>query len=428
MLSKLKKLASSDGALFTLSNLIFSFSTYLIALAIPYKLDLKMMADFSATLNIVMILAFIFEFGLATSYLRFNQLYSTTRYINAYFQLFIFSILILFYSTFLGDYLIGSFGFENISLSHEYIYLSIFALLSWMFFKNVYLSNKNIKFIFVNAIILLLIRVGFLVYVFTQEQLLSLDEIFLYFFILPFSLISILNIKYIFLYLKKSFQMIGEKRNIKIFTKRFKQLLIFSALSYIINSLYIYTSRYAIVYLTEHNMTETLAELGYAFSFGGLIMVFMVSMRLYFISKFNISDIDAIIEYVKKIGHYKFHFIVVAFLFSLLISYIVSIIKPDYLTIRSIYFLFIIIFSYAIIAYYSMFTLLSKTFDFNKLELALNIVRLILVVVVAHFFMQSSPVLGFGLISIAIILIEYIFAKIVLRKVLRKEINNAKTD
>jgi len=397
--SKLKKVLSNDGALFTISNLIFSFSTYLIALVIPYKLDIKLMADFSATLNIVMILAFIFEFGLATSYLRFNQLYNTTQYINAYFQLFIFLILFMFYGTFVGDILVDSFGFENIALSEEYIYLAIFAILSWMFFKNIYLSNKKIKFIFFNAIILLLIRVGFLIYIFMQNKVCSLDEIFLYLFILPFVLVVLFNTKHNIFYIKKSLSQIGEKRVVSIFLKRLKQLLIFSALSYIINSLYIYTSRYAIVYLTEHNMTDVLAELGYAFSFGGLIMVFVMSMRLYLISKFNISDVNEIIVYVKKISSYKYYFFPASILFSLLIAYIVSIIKPDYLTMRSIYFLFVLIFTYAIIAYYSMFTLLSKTFDFNKLELLLNIVRLILVVIAVHLFMGTAPMLGFALVS-----------------------------
>ncbi len=69
MLGKIKKVLANDGALFTLANLIFSFSTYLIALVIPYKFDIARMAEFSASLNIVLILAFVFEFGLATSYL-----------------------------------------------------------------------------------------------------------------------------------------------------------------------------------------------------------------------------------------------------------------------------------------------------------------------------------------------------------------------
>ena len=422
MLAKLKKLGSNDGTLFTISNLIFSFSTYIIALVIPYKLNLEAMADFSATLNIVMILALVFEFGLATSYLRFNQLYKSTQYINAYFQVFIFILLLLFYSTFLGDYLGVFLGLENVTLSHEYVYLSIFAILSWMFFKNVYLSNKKIKFILFNAIALLLIRVGFLIFIFMRDAVPSLDEIFLYLFISPFVLIAFFNIKHNVIYLLESFYKMREKRNISIFIKRFKKIIIFSAFSYVIGTLYVYTSRYVLVYLTENNMTELLAELGYAFSFGGLIMVFMVSMRLYFISKFNISDIEVIKIYIKKINYYKYHFFIASILFSLAISVAVWLIKPEYLSIRSVYFLFMLIFSYSSIMYFSMITLLSKTFDFNKLELVLNVIRLVLVMFSVHLFMKTSPLIGFAFFSANMVIIEFIFARIVLNKILNKDI------
>ncbi|MCH9812838.1 MAG: hypothetical protein K0U47_02715 [Epsilonproteobacteria bacterium] len=421
MIAKLKKVLQNDGALFTLSSLVYSFSTYLIALTIPYALDIKMMADFSATFNIVMIFSFIFEFGLSTSYLRFNQIYNSTDYINTYFQIFIFALLGLFYFTVLGNYLGDIFGFESIDLSTEYIYLSTFAVLSWIFFKNIYLSNKKIKFILLNTIILLLIRVGFLVYIFTQNEMVSLDNIYLYLFITPFALIAIFNMKYNVAFVVKSIEKIKDRRHISIFRKRFKQLLAFSILAYLINSLYIYTSRYAMVYLTDEGLTELLAELGYAFSFGGLIMIFTVSIRLYLISKFNISNVDEIIKYVKQINGYKYLFFAAAIAFSAFVAYTVYLIKPDYLSERTSIFLFILIFSYMIIAYYSMFTLLSKTFDFNKLELALNVVRLILVMLATHLLLGKYPIIGFAVVSFCMVVIEYIFAKIVLKRVLKKE-------
>ncbi len=417
MLAKLKKIGSNDGALFTLSNLIFSFSTYLIALAIPYKFDIKMMADFSATLNIVWIFVFVFEFGLATSYLRFNQLYKITAYINAYFQMGIFLLLMVSYSTSLDNLM----GGENIELHKGILYLSIFSILSWMFFKNVYLSSKKIKFILINAIILMLIRVVFLIYIFLRDTIPSLNEIFLYLFIFPFVVIVIFNMKNNISFIFKSFEKMKDMRNINIFLHRFKSILIFSIFTYFIGVLYIYTSRYVLVYLTEHNLTELLAELGYAFSFGGLITVFLVSIRLYFISKFNISDKDAIALYIDKIQRYKYPSFIAATLIAFAISYIVYIIKPDYLSIKSIYFLFMIILSYGLIMYFSLITLLAKAYNFNKIELFLNFVRLGLAVIVVHLFIESHPIVGFALFSASMVLIEYIFAKIVLGKILNKE-------
>ncbi len=422
MLAKLKKLGSNDGAQFTISNLIFSFSTYLIALAIPYKLDIEAMADFAATLNIVWIFAFVFEFGLATSYLRFNQLYKITAYVNAYFQIGIFLLLTIFYITPLGDYLGDLMGVENIELDQGVLYLSIFSILSWMFFKNIYLSNKKVKLILFNAIIFLLVRVAFLSYIFLRDTIPTINEIFVYFFIFPYIFMIMLNMKNNISFLYRSIDKMKDVRNISIFLVRFKTLLIFSAFTYVIGVLYIYTSRYVLVYLTEHNLTVLLAELGYAFSFGGLITVFLVSIRLYFISKFNISDKDAIALYLDKIKQYKYHSFLAVVLIALAISYVVYMIKPDYLSIRSIYFLFMIILSYGFIMYFSLITLLAKAYNFNKIELVLNLIRLVLVVIVVHLFIESYPILGFALFSTSMVLIEYIFAKIVLSRILKKEI------
>jgi hypothetical protein len=260
-----------------------------------------------------------------------------------------------------------------------------------------------------------------LIFIFVREVAPSLDEIFLYLFVFPFIFIAFFNLKNNISYIKESFKNIGEKRNISIFTKRFKKLIVFSAFTYAIGTLYVYASRYVLVYLTENNMTEVLAELGYAFSFGGLIMVFMVSIRLYLVSKFNISDTEAIMVYIKKVKGYKFHFLVVGLLISLLISSAVYVIKPEYLSIDSIYFLFMLIFSYSCIMYFSMITLLSKTFNFNKMELFLNIIRLILVMISVQLLMETSPLLGFAVFSSSMVLIEFVFARIVLNRILRKE-------
>jgi hypothetical protein len=212
-----------------------------------------------------------------------------------------------------------------------------------------------------------------------------------------------------------------DKRNINIFLTRFKSLLIFSAFTYVIGVVYVYTSRYVLVYLTEHNLTELLAELGYAFSFGGLITVFLVSIRLYFISKFNITDKDAIVLYVNKIQGYKYRFFTAVLLISFVISYVVFMIKPDYLSIRSIYFLFMIIMSYGLIMYFSLITLLAKAYNFNKIEIVLNFIRLGLVVIVVQLWIEDYPIMGFALFSASMVLIEYIFARIVLSKILNKE-------
>ena len=424
MREKLKKLATNEGALYFLSSLIYSFSTYLIALLIPYRLHLETMADFSAAFNIVMLLAFVFEFGIVTSYLRHNQIYKTTKYINAFLQLLIFALILILANTALGSSLDKAFGVGSIDIKQEYIYLSVLSIAMWVFFKNNLLSQKNIRFIIINSFIILTIRVGFLIYIFMQEEMVDLNHIYLYLFVYPFVLMLLLSLKENIGYMIEAYHAYHDKRNITIMIKRLKQFVLFSAITYAITFLYVYAGRYPIVYVTENKMTVLMAELGYAFSFFGLVLVFITSIRSYLISKFNISDIPAIMLYVEKIHALRWKFFVGSILGSAMVAYMVYLIKPSYLTDRSVVFVFILILSYMLIAYFSLITLLSKTFNFNFLELKLNSIRLVLVFLSIYFVFGEYPIIGFIMMNLSMLSVEYYFAQKVLSKVMKKGVND----
>ncbi len=420
MLAKIKKLTKNDGALFFLSNLIYSFSTYLIALLIPYKLNTEGLADFSAAFNIIILLIFVFEFGLSISYLRYNQIYKISNQINAVLQLLIFSLLFLLSQTFLGTYADVLFGTQSVGVKQEYIYLSIFALLTWVFFKNSMLAQKRVNFIILNSFIILIARVILLIYILFGDIDISLNNIFLYLFVLPYSLVILFNLKENISSIAKKSQTLKNSRYWKIFIKRTKQFIAFSALTFIINGLFVYTNRYAIIYLADNGLKSILAEIGYALTFAGLILIFISSLRTYFISKFNISNTDEISDYINMLLSYKVKFLSLGAVASILIAGIVYIIKPSYLTIDSVIYVFILIYSSVIVAYLSLFTLLSKTFNFNKLELILNIIRLILVIFAVHMIFARFPIVGFVAIYIVIIGVELYFAKAVLSRVSKK--------
>ncbi len=420
MISKIVAKLKTPAILYTLSSLIYSFSTYIVMLLIPYKLDLGLMAHFSAALNIVMMLSFIFEFGVVTSYLRYHQLYKTTHYINATMQLIIFVLMIVVCETFLGDLLDHFLGGEKVDLDRRYIYLSAFAILAWVFFKNIFLANKQIRTIFFNALFLTVARVGFLIYILLSPTKLSLDRIYLYLFILPFGGIIFYNLKYVLSTLAQSRHYWKNSVHRHIFLKRFKGVLVFALTTYVISILYVYASRYPIVYLTKESATKLLAELGYAMSFGGMIIVFSVSLRSYLISKFNISNTDEISRYVKTMASYKYRMLFGSLIVSLLFALIVYFIKPAYMSIDTAYFVFILVEAYLLSAYLGMFSLLSKTFNFNNLELKLNLSRLAVVIFWSYALLLSHPILGFLAINASMVLIEFLFAKIVLDRVEKK--------
>ncbi len=426
MFAKIKALLANEGTMFFISNLVYSFSTYLIALLIPYKLNIESMAGFSAAFNIVMMLIFVFEFGLTVSYLRFNQIYRISDQINAALQIVIFLLLFILSQTVLGKYTDIFFGVQNLGIAQEYIYLSIFALLSWIFFKTTLLAKKRIKFIIVNSFVILAARVGFLVYILFFATTIDLDLIYLDLFILPFALVILLNMKYNISFLVACRDKIAQPAFRDLFLRRAKQFILFSALTYIINGLYIYTNRYAIIYMVDAKMTTTLAELGYAMSFGGLIMIFISSLRSYFLSKFNMSQMDAVMAHINGLKRYRWIVLGGGVLLSALIAGVVYLIKPAYLSLESAIFVFILIYASIVIAYLSLFSLLSKTFNFNMLELKLNIIRLLLVVAAVHMIFAHYPIVGFIAINLAIVGVEYYFARTVLKKIYQKEQSGGK--
>ncbi len=417
MLKKIISKLSNDATLYTLSSLIYSFSTYVVTFLIPYKLNVKSMADFSATLNTVMMLSFIFEFGVVTSFLRFNQLYKTTKYVNAYIQLFIFLLMFVIAESFLGDYLDKFFGLQNVDVSQSIVYLSTFAVLSWVYFKNIFLANKEIKTIFNNALILTGVRVATVAQILLSNKSYSVDEIYLLLFILPFVLVIFYNLKYDLLSFKESLKFIGNPIHRDIFFKRLKSIVIFAITTYFISILYVYATRYALIYLTKENATKLVAELGYAMSLGGIVVIFSVSIRSYIISKFNISNVEAIKEYIAKVKSYAFKFIIFSLIFSAAVGLFVELIKPSYMSSRAALFTAIMVETLLLSAYLGLFSVLSKTFNFNNLELRLNILRLILVVLSVHLFLPKYPLTGWSLLNLSLVGVELYFAKIVLDRI-----------
>jgi len=420
LIQKIIEKLKSPAILYTLSSLIYSFSTYMVLLFVPYKLNLESMAQFSAVVNISMMLSFVFEFGVVTSFLRFNQLYAITKYINAYMQIVIFLIMILLSISFLGDPIDSFLGIDKIDVKRSYVYLIAFAILSWVFFKNIFLSNKKIGTIFVNAVVLTLIRLISLAVILFSSYNFSIEDILLYLFIAPFAVIMFYNLNYDLGAIKDSIKFFSNIRAKRIFFKRFKTILIFALTTYVISLLFVYTSRYPIIYLTKENATKLLAEIGYATSIGGMIIIFSVSIRSYLISKFNISNTDEIKRYIETMFSYRYKFLIATFLLSTLLSLVVYYIKPSYLSFDTVIYVFILVVSYAFSTYLGMFSLLSKTFNFNNLELRLNILRLILVLFWTNLFLIDHNMIGYIGLNLSMVAVEFIFAKIVLNRVAQK--------
>jgi hypothetical protein len=190
----------------------------------------------------------------------------------------------------------------------------------------------------------------------------------------------------------------------------------FSFLTFILGTLYVFSGRYLIIYLTEKHEISLLADLGYAMTFLGIITIAAASFRTFFISKFHLGDKDSILIHLNNYMKNIKKFIFLAILLSAVLSITVYFIMPGYLTINAPIFVFIMSTTYGIIFLMSMITFLARTMNYNSLEFIINLTRLTIVILIARYEFLENPLLGFLLINLILLSGEVIFAKIILKR------------
>lgn len=415
MIQRLQTLLAKDQVLFLLSNIIFSASTYIVMLLVPYFLNIEKMAEFSSVYNALMLLLFVFEFGISMSFLRFYQIYKIVFLLNTILEMIILiGLFIAAFSPF-GKILIDLFHLGQSELNAPLFFVALISQLGWIFSKNVLLAERRYRYILGMSISVLIFRIAMLFYLFFLESL-TINAILMTMFIVPF--IPVFFVLIINSYkIITSFEIKMDNLRInKVFFFYLKRLMKFSLMTYIIGMLYVLAGRYLIIFLTEKNQLSLLADLGYAMTFLGIMTIVSTSFRTFFVSKFHLGDMHSIKihldNYLRKIKSLIFGVLLIAAFLSM----IVYMIMPSYLSINAPFFVFILTASYGIIFLMSLVTFLSKTMNYNKLEIIINSIRLIMVVVITRFVFLYHPLMGFFLINLVILIGEMIFTKMILNR------------
>jgi hypothetical protein len=415
MHQKILSRLSSGQSIFLAANIVFSASTYMVMLFLPYMLTIESMAEFSSVYNALILLLSIFEFGIPVSFLRFYQMYKITYLINTVVQITILLILLIFALSPLGSILLEGFHLEQRGMSIPIFFIALITQLSWSFSRNILLVERNYTFILILSISIFLLRTISLGYLYYLE-IFSINSILLSMFITPFILIFSVLITNSFKIINPSDIINNYRRSKKIFFFYLKRFIKFSFMTFIIGVIYVFSGRYLIIYLTEKHQTSLLADLGYAMTFLGIMTIASASFRTFFVSKFHLGDRQSIIlhleNYIKQIRL----FILLAILFSALLSITVYFIMPNYLSIHAPLFVFIMTTSYGIIFLLGLITFLSRTMNYNTLEITINLIRLIMTIIITRFIFLENPLIGFLLINLVLLSGELIFAKIILKR------------
>lgn len=414
--NNLKEKFLGETSWFLLSNMIYSASTYLVGFLIPYLLNTDYMAFFSSGNQILMVLAFIFELGFSVSFLRFYQLDKSVKYINSYLQMILFAVIVvigLYFSTFFDKI----FNIDELPVDASLLYFLVIAQLGWFFIKNWLLAINKIKTLVFHSVLILALRVVFLLHLYYLKDF-SIRQLFLETLLFPFSITMIhllyVNVKLILESLSLcnifSFSLI-RKAALKVYA-----FLRFSMLTYISGFLYLYTVRYLVIFMTGKD-NLVVADLGYAMTFIGIILVFYTTFRSYLIARLSMDKAGFIKSYITNIKSMYKPFLGLIVFSSIVLSYVVYLIKPGYLSFNTVIFSFILFMSTFLNVYLGLFTVLSKTYDYNKMEVLLNIIRFLAVVLITNFLVEKHLILGVALVNIVMVLVEYVYAKILIRRI-----------
>ncbi|MCU7504420.1 MAG: hypothetical protein HF314_15165 [Ignavibacteria bacterium] len=414
--NKLKEKFLGETSWFLLSNMIYSASTYLVGFLIPYLLNTDAMAFFSSGNQILMVLSFIFELGFSVSFLRFYQLDKSVKYVNSYLQMILFAVVIII-GYFFSSFFDRLFNIDELPVDPSLMYFLVIAQLGWFFIKNWLLAVNKIKSLVFHSVLILFLRVIFLLHLYYAKDF-SIRQLFLETLFFPFlpTMLHLfwVNVKLILeslsLYNVFSTSVI-RKAILKVYS-----FLRFSMLTYISGFLYLYTVRYLVIYMTGKSNT-VVADLGYAMTFIGIILVFYTTFRSYLIARLSINKSGFIRAYISNIKSMYKQFLLLIVLSSVFLSYAVYLIKPAYLSFNTVIFSFILFLSTFLNVYLGLFTVLSKTYDYNKLEVLLNIIRFLFVVLITNLLVESHVILGVALVNAVMVLGEYLYAKILLRRI-----------
>lgn len=406
----------NESSWFLVANLIFSASTYMVGILVPYLLNTDYMAYLSAGNQIVMVLAIILEFGISISFLRFYQIDKDSIYIFSILQVMML-LLIIVIMFFFADEVNYLFNIHLIPVDVKLFYIIIIGQYGWGFIKTWLLATNQVKYITLHAVIISVLRLVSLIYLYLLGDF-SLTQLLLATLLFPF-IPSLIHQAYLTarvliegIPLMKG---VNRQRIRKFFEKTYDYLQ-FSLFTYLANFIFLYTGRYLMIYLTGKN-NAALADLGYAMTFLGIVLVFYTTIRNYLVARLSKNNSDFIFTYLKGLKRLMKYMLAGFFILSLLLSWLIMKIKPAYLSENTGIFAFIFFLATFINAYIGLFTVLSKTYDYNKTELLLNGIRFLAVVAITNFVVKSNIILGVILINIAMVAFEFIFARIILKRI-----------
>jgi len=228
----------------------------------------------------------------------------------------------------------------------------------------------------------------------------SISTILLVYYIIPFGF-------EVYYFLKKFLKFYNYSFKIK----NYVEFVSFCLKAFIIGALFVSCDRFFLVHIKAVDSSLS-ANLSFAFGFVGIISVFNASFTNYFLGKLNpenIEDISLFKNNIKKRARLFFSFTIIGIIFICLFVYYVYNQLDDLI----IPILVLVILKTSIVSFFGFTNVISKFLHLQNIELIINLLRLIFVWLVIQYYNDFGFIYSLSIISIIMILGEYILNKII---------------
>lgn len=390
----------------TLANVLYSLSTFLVTLTLPYLLP----SIFQEAIYIIQMVLFVtvsLQSSLHVSLYYFYKV-DQEQAMNLYMSL---STIIL--AALLGlafwenNPLIQALNIADKTRAEQWTFhFAVICSCIYLYNKAVNLATQSYTRMFVVSLVAIVVRLLFLLLLWSSDVK-RLEYVLLGVFILPFVWEFVEYGRQLYIVLKNY---LLRKKFVRAFLQYAFQMILISTLSMIANNLFL-------IRIKELD-AEFAAAIAFSMGFMGILTLLYSSCSSYFTAALDKEKPKAIKQYILKLNRFIPVYMVLSTLlsigFAVFIRYAYSHLGLVYALVALITLL-----RSAMNTYVGLYTLLSQVLNLLKWEVGLNILRLIMVYALCKYQVFDEFLWWYIVVVIATTFPDWILAKVAILRIKR---------
>lgn len=397
----------------TLANALYSASSFLVTLLLPFLLEGVIFEQTIYTIQMILFLTSILQ---STLHVTLYFFYKSEPLESSQFYLLLTSIVLCL--LFLGGFwfdnpLICWLNLSSLSEREQFLFhLSVFMTCVYAYNKGLNMASKSFVRMLIVSLVAVVARVVLLL-LFYLIGIDSLSMILWGMFILPFvwELVE---------YFRSILRTYASWRLNREFVSRF---LSYASRIATISILSLYADRIFMIKMKEGDPTFA-AAIAFSFGFMGVLALLYTSLSSYFLSSLDMKKQDNLILYLDKLKRGLLFFLPFLLFLSILFALSIETFYPHLGRLYSVV-AFISLIKVGLFSYLGMSSLLSRVLNLLRVEIGFNVLRVGLVWCVCNLFYTEEALLWYIVALMAQFVPELIMNVIIIRKVYSNNVLDA---